>query len=222
MKKDQNLPNKNVYSNNSSGKPLPNNTTYTRNQSPYITQVIEEDHQNEEIHRILQKIIIIDQIVEITLRDQIQMQHNLFLDLIPNQTQEINSIPIINHETHHITEKETVHIIEIEVIRTIETRITRKIGQEITHITDQTITDQMAIVKTDHGIIHKIEIQVIIINIENLLNHHIGITTIIIILSIDTEVVHQNIKDILIKYNQMKKQHQTPQVLMTQEITNYN
>ena len=35
MKKDQNLPNKNVYSNNSSGKPLPNNTNYTRNQSPY-------------------------------------------------------------------------------------------------------------------------------------------------------------------------------------------
>ena len=32
MKKDQNLPNKNKYSNNSSGKPLPN---YTKNQSPY-------------------------------------------------------------------------------------------------------------------------------------------------------------------------------------------
>ena len=35
MKKDQNLPNKNIYSNNSSGKPIPNNTNYTRNQSPY-------------------------------------------------------------------------------------------------------------------------------------------------------------------------------------------
>ena len=35
MNKDQNLPNKNVYSNNSLGKPLPNNTNYTRNQSPY-------------------------------------------------------------------------------------------------------------------------------------------------------------------------------------------
>ena len=120
------------------------------------------------------------------------MQHNLFLDPTPNQTQEINTIPIINHETHHITEIETIHIIEIEVIRTIEIRITRTLDQEITHITDQTITDQMTIIKTDHGIIHRIEIQVIII------------------------------KDILIKYSQMKKQHQTPQVLMTQEITNYN
>ena len=34
MKKDQNLPNKNIYSNNSSGKPFPNNTNYTRSQSP--------------------------------------------------------------------------------------------------------------------------------------------------------------------------------------------
>ena len=34
MKKDQNLPNKNVYSNSSSGKPLPSNQNYSRNQSP--------------------------------------------------------------------------------------------------------------------------------------------------------------------------------------------
>ena len=111
---------------------------------------------------------------------------------------------------------------QIEVIRTIEIRITRTIDQEITHITDQTITDQTTIIKTDHEIIHKIEIQVIIIDIEIILNHHIEIITIIIILNIATEVVHPNIKDILIKCNQKKKQHQTPQVLMTQEITNYN
>ena len=150
------------------------------------------------------------------------MQNNLFPDQVPNQTQEINTIQIINHETHHSTEIETVHIIEIEVIRTIEIRITRTIDQETTPIIDQTITDQMTIIKTDHGIIHKIEIQVIIINIKIILSHHIGIITIIIILNIDTEVVHQNIKDILIKYSQTKKQHQTPLVLMTQEVTNYN
>ena len=164
-----------------------------RNQS-HITQVIEEDHQNKEIHRILHKTIIIDQIVEITIRDQTQMQHNLFLDPVPNQTQEINTNPIINHKTHHITEIETIHIIEIEVIRTIEIRITRTIDHQITHITDQTITNQMTIIKTDHGIIHKTEIQIIIINIEIIPSHHIVIITIIIILTIDTEVVHQNIK----------------------------
>ena len=189
-------------------------TLITQGINHHITQVIEENHQNEEIHRILHKIIIIDQIVEIITRDQIQIQHNLFLDPIPNQTQEINTTQTINHETHHKTEKETIQIVEI--------KITRTINQEITHITDQTITDQTTIIKTDHDTIHKIEIQVIIIDIEIILNHHIEIIVIIIILNIATEVVHPNIKDILIKYNQMKKQHQTPQVLMTQEITNYN
>ena len=220
MKKDQNLPNKNIYIVTTVQENHFRTTPITQGINHHITQVIEEDHQNEEIHRTLHKIIIIDQIVEITIRDQIPMQHNLFLDPVPNQTQEIKTIPIINH--NHTTEIETIHIIEIEVIRTIEIRITRTIDQEITHIIDQTITDQMTIIKTDHGIFHKIEIQVIIINIEIIPSHHIGIITIIIILNIDTEVVHQNIKDILIKYSQMKKQHQTPQVLMTQEVTNYN
>ena len=99
--------------------------------------------------------------------------------------------------------------------------MTRTIDQEIIHQIDQTITDQMIIIKTDHGTVHKIEIQVTIIDIEIIPSHHIGIITIIIILNTDTEVVHQNIKDILIKYRQMKKQHQTPQVLMTREVTNY-
>ena len=151
----------------------------TREINHHITQVTEEDHQNEEIHKILHKIITIDQIVETTTPDQIQIQHNFFLDLILNQTQEINTTQTINHETHHIIEIETIQIIEIEVIRTTEIRITRTIDQEITHITDQTITDQTIIIKTDHETIHKIDIQVIIIDIEIILNHHIEIITII-------------------------------------------
>ena len=146
----------------------------------------------------------------------------MFLDPVPNQTQGLDTIPIINHKTHHTTEIETIHIIELEVIQTIEIRFTRTIDQEIYHIIDQTITDQMIIIKTDHNIIHKIEFQATIIDIEIIPSHHIGIITIIMILNIDTEVTHQNIKDTLIKCNQMKKQHQTPQVLMTQEVTNYN
>ena len=35
MKKDQKLPNKNIHSKNSFGKPLPSNSNYSRNQSPY-------------------------------------------------------------------------------------------------------------------------------------------------------------------------------------------
>ena len=155
----------------------------------HITKVIEEDRQNEEIHKTRHKITTIDQIVEITTPDLIQTQHNLFLDLIPNQ--EINTIQTISHETHHIIEIETIPIIEIEAIQTTEISIIQTIDQEITHITDQTV-----IIKIDHEIIHKIDIQVIIIVIEIIPNHHTGIIIIIIILLIATEVVHLNIKDI--------------------------
>ena len=82
MKKDQYLRNKTyilttVQENHSRKTPT------TQGINHHLTQVIEEDHHNEEIHKILHKIIIIDQIVEITIRDQIPMQHNLFLDPVP-------------------------------------------------------------------------------------------------------------------------------------------
>ena len=113
----------------------------------HITQVIEEDHQNEETRKIYHKITTIDQIVEITIPDQIQIHNDLFLDLIPNQ--EIITTQTINHEIHHTIGIETTPIIGIEVIQTTETRITRTINQGIIHIIDQTITDQTIITKTD-------------------------------------------------------------------------
>ena len=221
MKKDQNLPNKNIYSNNSSGKPIPNNTNYTRNQSPYNSSYRGRSPERRNTQNSSQNNYNRSNSPNNYSRSNSNATQ-FVSRTVPNQTQEINTVPIINHETHHTTEIETIHIIEIEVIRTIEIRITRTIDQEITRIIDQTITDHMTIIKTDHGTIHKIEIQVKIINKEIIPSHHIGIITIIIILNIDTEVVHQNIKDIVIKYSQMKKQHQTPQVSMTQEVTNYN
>ena len=81
----------------------------TREINHHITQVIEEDHQNEEIHKIHRKIITIDQIVEMNYSRSNSIQHNLFLDLIPNQ--EIITIQTINHETHHTIEIETTPII---------------------------------------------------------------------------------------------------------------
>ena len=78
----------------------------------------------------------------------------------------------------------------------------------------------MITIKTDHEKIHKTEIQAITIDRENILNHPIGIIAVIPILNIDTEVTHQSIKDKSIKYEQMKKQLQTPHVLITQKITN--
>ena len=224
MKKDQNLPNKNIYSNNSSGKLLPSNSNVSRNQSPYNSSY-RGDRPNKEIHEISHKKDIADRIAKITkitIHDRIQTQQNLFLHPVPIQFQGIDTIPIIDHETHHTTEIETIHTIEIEVIQTIELRTIQTIDREITHIIDQIITDKMITIKTDHEIIHKIETQVTIIETEIIPSHHIGIITVIPIRNIDIEVTHQNIKDTLIKYKQMKKQLQTPQVLMTQEVLNYN
>ena len=214
MKKDQNLPNKTVYSKQQFRKNHSQTIQIIQEINHHITQVIEEDHQNEETRIIHHKITTIDQIVEITTPDHIQIHNDLFLDLIPNQ--EIIIIQTINHEIHHTIGIETTQIIGIEVIQTTETRITRTINQGITHIIDRTITDQTIITKTDREIIHKIDTQIIIIVIEIIPNHHTGIIITIIILIIATEVVHLNIKDILIKYNLIQKQHQTLQVLMTQ------
>ena len=136
----------------------------------------------------------------------------MFLHPVPIQTQGIDTIPIIDHETHHTTEIKTIQTIGTEVILTIEIKTIQTTDQEIIHIIDQMIT-----IMTDHKIIHKIEPQVTTIDIEIIPSHPIGLITVAPILNIDTEVTHQSIKDTSIKCKQMKKQLQTPQVLMTHE-----
>ena len=122
-------------------------------------------------------------------------------------------IQTINHEIHFIIEIETIPIIEIETIQTIEIEVTptiviiviRTTDHGIIHTTDHTIKDQMTITKTDQEITHKIEIQIITIDIEIIPNHLIGIIIVTPILSIDIEAIHQNTKDKLIKCKQLKK-----------------
>ena len=146
----------------------------------------------------------------------------MFLHPVHIQTQEIDTIPTIDHETHHSTEIETIQTIGIEYTPTIEIRTTQTTDQEIIHIIDQIIKDQMIIITIDHEKIHKIETQATTIDTEIIPNHPIGIITVTPILNIDTEVTHQSIKDTSTKCKQMKKHLQTPQVLITQKIMNYN
>ena len=220
MKKDQNLPNKNIHSNNSSGKPLPRTPSYSRNQSPYNSNYRGRSPEQRNSRNFSQKDII-DRIVESTILDQIQTQHNLF-DHVPNQTQGIDTIPMTDHEIHPTSEIRTVQKIEIEVTQIIEIRITQTIDHKKTHTIDQTIRDQMTTIKIDHEIILETETQVITIDTEIIPSHLIGIITVIPILNIDIEVTHQSINDKSIKYRQMKKQLQTLQVLITQKLMNYN
>ena len=213
MKKDQNLPNKTVYSNNSSGKPLPNNTNYTRNQSPYNSSYRGRSPERRNTHNSSQH-----HYNRPNSRNNYSRSHSNTQRFVSRSNSQSRNSYYPNNQSriHHTIGIETTQIIGIEVIQTTETRITRTINQGITHIIDRTITDQTIITKTDREIIHKIDTQVIIIVIEIIPNHHTGIIITIIILIIATEVVHLNIKDILIKYNLIQKQHQTLQVLMTQ------
>ena len=55
MKKDLNLPNKNVLSNNSSGKPLPKNSNYSRQQSPYNSNYRKRSPNQRNSRKFLQK-----------------------------------------------------------------------------------------------------------------------------------------------------------------------
>ena len=185
MKKDQHLPNKNIHSNNSSGK-------HSRNNHPII-RIIEDDHHTKGIHKVSHKTDIVDQIVgkvntEIIIQDQIHL--NFRLMPVPIQILEIENIRIIHLETLHSIDIEIIPTIGTETIQTIETLDIKIIDHAITLTRDQNIT----IIKIDHAITHKLEIQVITIDKETTLSHHIGITDVIKVHKKIIRVVHLNIK----------------------------
>ena len=206
MKKDQNLKTKMFTAIIAPESPFQAiKTTLVINH--HITLVIEVDHPNNEIHEISHKIDITDRIVETTIHDRIQIQHNMFQHPVPIQTQEKDTLPTTDHETRRTIEIETIQTMGIEVTQTIEIKIIQ-IDHGITHIIDQIIKDHMIITKTGQEIIHKIDTQITTIDIEIIEiipNHLIEIINVTPILNIDIEVIHQNIKDKSTKYKQMTK-----------------
>ena len=206
MKKYHNLPSKNIHSNNSSGKPFPNTSNYSRNQSPYNSSYRGRS-LDEEIHEISHKIDIVDQLVkiiniEITIHDQIQTEEKFHLPSVLIQNLRIDNIPTNDHEIHQKIEIETILTIEIEVIQIIEINIIHITDQEIIHTIKQIIKDPMIITKTDQELTHKIQIQTIAINKEIIPN--------LLILKTGIEVTHQNIKDKSIKYKQLNTNFRPP------------
>ena len=187
---------------------------------------MEADHQNKKIHEISHKIDTFEQIfevinIEITIHDQTQTEENRLIS-VPIQTLGIDTIPTKDHEIHHTIETETILTKEIEAIQIIEISIIQTTNQEIIHTIDQIIKDSMSIIKTDQETIHKRETQIITKSKEIIPNLLIGIITVTPYPKTDIEAIHQNIKDKLIKYKQLRKQLQTPLVLMIRKILNYN
>ena len=166
----------------------------------HITLIIEVDHLNKEILEIFHKIDIADQIAETTTHDQTQTRCNNNHQ-VTNQT-ETEALQTIIHEIHLIIEIDTIQKMGTETIRTTEIEailttviIIQTIDHGITHIIDQIIIDQITINTLDRETVHKIEIPVIIADIEIIHNHHIGIIMVITIPNIDKEAIHQSNKD---------------------------
>ena len=146
MKKDQNLTNRNIYSNNSSGKPLSGTSNYSSNQSPYNSSyrgrsLEQRISRNFSQNRYSQS------------NSQNNQNRNNYSRSISNttefvsasssiQTQGIDTITIIDHEIHRTTEIETLQTIGIQVIPTIKIRTIKATDQGTTHIIDQILKNQ--------------------------------------------------------------------------------
>ena len=227
MKKDQNLAIKNIQKKKIQQKNL-QITEITLDNNHSIIRTIEDDHQINKIHKISHKTDIVDQIVEtvnieITIQDQIQTNLNFCLMPVPIQILEIESNQIIDLETLHIKEIEIIPTIGIETIQMIEILDIKILDHANTPTTDQTIIDRnITTIKIDYAIIHRTEIQVITIDKEATLSHHIGLTHVIKIHNKTIVVVDLKIKSKQIKFKQLKKLNQTPLVLTITKAHNCN
>ena len=140
---------------------------------------------------------------------------------VPIQILGIDKIQTIDQVIHHTIEIETTRITEIKVIQITETNATKTTDQETILITNLIIKETISITIIDYETTHKLGIPTIIIK-EVILNPLIETTIVTLIPNTNIEVTRQSIRDKLIRYKQLKKQFQTPLVLTTQKIPNYN
>ena len=137
-------------------------TATTLDNNHPIIQTIEDDHHTKEIRTISHKTGIVDHIVEIvnikiTIQDQIQINPNFRLMTDHIQILGIEIFQIIDLETLHTIDIEIILTIGIEAIQTIETPDIKTIDHAIIQTTDQNIK----IIKIDHVINHRTEVQAI-------------------------------------------------------------
>ena len=162
MKKDQNLPNKIIHSNNSSGKPLPNSSNHSRNQSPYNSNYRGRSPDQRNSRNSSQNRYSRSHSRNTQYRNNYSRSNsnrpNFFLITVPIHIQGIDTIQMKDQETHRTKCIEISQTNETEAIQKIEiTDI--KIDREIIQTTDQINKDQqlliITIIKLDHEKIHK-------------------------------------------------------------------
>ena len=120
MKKDQSLANKNVQSNNSSGKPIPDSYSNYRPKSPY-QNAFAEVYQTEEFHKIIHKTVVADQRVRIIGIEKNYSRSNSNRSNYSNNNRNSSDSNSRNKTILRIVQ-EIDHTIEIKIIQTKETK----------------------------------------------------------------------------------------------------
>ena len=225
MKKDQNLPNKNIHFNNSSGKPLPNNSNYSRNQSPYNSSYIGRSPEQRNSRNFSQN-----------RYSRSNSQNNQYR----NNYSRSNSNRPEFFDTNSHSKSRNRHYSNDRSRNSSYNRnrnysnnrnrsysnnrnqcYPKTIDQETIPITDLIIKEIITITIIGHETTHKIGIPITTIE-EIILNPLIETTIVTLIPNTNLEVTYRNISEKFIRYKHLKKQLQIPLVLTAQKQSNYN
>ena len=211
MKKDQNLPNKNIHSNNSSGKPLPGNSNYSRNQSPYNSSYRGRSPEQRNSRNFSQNRYSRSNNQNNHNRNNTSRSNSNTTEFVSASSSHSN--PRNRHDSNNRSRNSSYNR-NRNYSNNRNRSYSNKRNQNYPNnrsrnnsLIDQITKDQMIIIIIHHKIIHKTETQATTIDTEIIPNQPIGIITVTPILNIDTEVTHQSIKD---TSNKCKKNEETP------------
>ena len=225
MKKYQNLPNKNIHSNNSSGKPLPNNSNYSRNQSPYNSNYRgrspeQSNSQNFSQNRYSES------------NSQNNQYRNNYSRSNSNRRGEFFDTSSHSNSRNRNYSSDRLRNSSYNRNRNYSNNRNRSYSNNRNQryqnnrsrnnsLTDLIIKETITITIIVHKTTHKIGIPTTTIE-EIILNPLIETTIVTLSPNTNIELTHRNISDKLIRYKQLNKQLQIPLVLTKQKIPNYN
>ena len=224
MKKDQKLTNKNIHSNNSSGKPFPNNSNYSRNQSPYNTSYRGRSPEQRNSRNFSQNRYS-------RSNSQHNQSRNNYSRSNSNRAKYFDTSSHSNSRNRHYSNDRSRNS-SYNRNRNYSNNRSRSYSNNRNQRYQNNRSRNNSFNRSNYQgnnnnyykrsrNNHKIGIPIITIE-EIILNQLIETTIVTLIPNTNIEVTHRNINEKLIKYKQLKKQLQIPLVLTTQKVPNYN
>ena len=187
-----------------SGKPLPNSSNYSRNQSPYNSNYRGRSPDQRNSRNFSQNIYSQSSSRNTQYRINYSRSNSnrpeYLFDTSSTHALGLDTIQMIDQETHRTTDIEIIPTIGIEASQIIETNDIKLIDHEIIQTADHITKDlTTTTIKIDYEITHKKRTQIITIDKETTLNHLIEIIHVIPIPETNIEAIHQKIEDKQIK-----------------------